>query len=509
LIPNPVDFVGSGPEAWAEQLLGVWYKIKPMRRPLLVIVLVQALLVAGLGLLLRDRRVPLGVRGEWEWQRIAAAPNRAGTMVALGGLAGLALVAGLGARALSRKGGLGREALWLGGLVAAAIGVQVLLQEGAPFGYGLTKWTFALHSPGSSGYYTIAKAQVRNPWRFLVDYPRWLREQEVPRHGAHPPGLYLVAHGLLRLMEKHPAAAKVVVDHLPESVAAGFREIGALPRADRAALAVTGALTLLACAGTVVPLYLLARSSLPPAAAWAATTFWPVVPSALLFQPAADTAFPLLATTALALAAWASRGRALGAVGAGVVLALGMLFTLAFVPVGLVVALGVVLAPGVGWTRKAGLVLATGIGFLGLSLAVWGFSGANPFVIWWWNQYHHARFYQAFSRSYLAWMVINPIELLVALGLPAAVWVGVGLAFRQSPRVAWATLFVLAILTVTGKNLSEIARLWLPYMPALLVAAGAGWERFSEAGWALPVSIGLMGLQVLLMEAMIQVVYAI
>src|SRR5438552_2575207 len=80
--------------------------------------------------------------------------------------------------------------------------------------------------------------------------------------GTHPPGLFLVAHGLLRLMEAHPSAARAVVEHLPPSVESGFRmlaQFGPLPRADRAALALTGALTLLACASTVLPVYLLAR----------------------------------------------------------------------------------------------------------------------------------------------------------------------------------------------------------------------------------------------------------
>src|SRR5919107_2547262 len=109
------------------------------------------------------------------------------------------------------------------------------------------------------------------------------------------------------------------------------------PPADLAALALTGGLVLLACAGTVVPLYLLARSSLSAPEAWVAASLWPLVPSAILFQPTADTAFPLLSTTALALAAHAGRSGSrrgyLLATGAGLVLALGMAFTLAFLPV--------------------------------------------------------------------------------------------------------------------------------------------------------------------------------
>src|SRR5262249_57005354 len=76
---------------------------------------------------------------------------------------------------------------------------------------------------------------------------------------------------------------------------------------DRPPLVAAGALTLLGCAATVAPLYLLARATLPARSAWAAAALWPLVPSAVLFQPTADTAYPLLSTTAFALAAWAVR----------------------------------------------------------------------------------------------------------------------------------------------------------------------------------------------------------
>ena len=75
--------------------------------------------------------------------------------------------------------------------------------------------------------------------------------------------------------------------------------------------------------------------------------------------------------------------------------------------------------------------------------------------------------------------------------------------------MAWATLFVLALLTLSGKNLSEVARLWLPMMPPLLVAAGAGFERLEGGARTLASSLALVGLQTLILEATIQVVYPV
>ena len=62
------------------------------------------------------------------------------------------------------------------------------------------------------------------------------------------------------------------------------------------------------------------------------------------------------------------------------------------------------------------------------------------------------------------------IELIVAIGLPSALFAAVGLRSRKLPPSAWAAFLVLTILNFSGKNLSEVARLWLPFIPALLVA---------------------------------------
>ncbi|MBX6315481.1 MAG: hypothetical protein IRY99_21600 [Isosphaeraceae bacterium] len=382
--------------------------------------------------------------------------------------------------------------------------VQAVVPAGAPEGYGLTKWvTLAL--PGSSGYYTVARRQIRDPWRFWAEYPTWIKEQDALHIGTHPPGLLLWYAGVLRVLEAHPEVARFIDERMPSSVALGFRTIiGPLPRADRAALVMTGALTLLACSATVIPLYALARSRRSAAEAWAAAALWPLVPSAILFQPTADTALPLLSTAALALAA---RGGVRSALIAGVVLAVGMQLTLAFLAVGLVVALLHATAPGLSWPRRNARIWVTGAGFLGLTLALWAISRANPFVIWWWNQKNHARFYMEYPRRYLAWLVANPIELVVALGLPAALWAALGLWTRPAPRVAWAMLAVLLLLTLSGRNLSEIARLWLPLMPPLLVSAGAGLVRFGGGPRTLAATIGLVGLQTMALQAMIQVVY--
>ncbi len=493
-------------------------KIGPMKRPpLSILLLAQLALAAAFAVALRSGRVPLGVPGEWEWQRIDVAPGPIRLAMAGVAIGGFAAFAAVGMRALGRPGGLGREVGWAFGLVVAAVIVQGVVQEGAPEGYGLSKWILALHAPGSSGYYTVARGQMDDPRRFLADYPAWIARQDALHVGTHPPGLFLAAKAILAAIQGRPGLAKGVMDLAPRSAsvaAQALRAVNDLPRADAAALTLTGALTLLSCSATVAPLYLLARATLPAPLAWASACLWPLVPSAVLFQPTADAAFPLLSTSALALAAWARRSRrgpglALAA-GSGLVLAVGMEFTLAFLPVGLVVALILASPPGFGLGRASALISATGAGFVGLTLLWWAGSGSDPVATWWINGRNHARFYVEYPRSYLAWVLVNPVELAVGLGLPAAAWAAFGLTEpRRRPGATVATLAVLALLTLSGKNLSEVGRLWLPLMPPLLIAAAVGLDRAGGGPKALGATIGLTGILVLVLEATIQVVYPV
>jgi methylthioxylose transferase len=491
-----------------------------------LIVIVQCALVILVAIAVGTGAMPLGVPGEWEWLRVEVAPPFDGMALALVGVAGYAGFVALGFKVLGARSSRRAEAAWLSALLAASIGVQVLVPVGAAEGYDLSKWAAVNYLPGSAGYFKVARQQAKaDPWKFLADYPEWIRSQDSLHIGTHPPGLIALQCLLMGVMDRHPGLTDYLADHMPAAVDMGFRIFGAkdpqpLTRADRATLYATALLTLLACASTVVPLYLLARVTLPAQAAWAAAALWPLASAANLFQPVADTAYPWLATSALALAAWAARlqarpnVRALVSIGpaiaSGMVMAFGMFFTLAFLPVGLIVALVVGLQTSVSLRSRAVLIAAVGAGFITLSLAGWASIGANPLVIGSWNLHHHARFYDEYPRTYRLWLVVNPVELAIAVGLPSVVWCLSGLfAPRRLPVAVWSTLAVLALTNLTGRNMGEVARLWMLYTPPLLVGAGYGFATWSSKPAALAASTALLGVQTLALQAMIQVVYPV
>ena len=497
-----------------------------MRPRIWLILIVQAALVSLAVFAVGSGRVPLGVPGEWEWLRVKFPPVWQWLGLAGVGVAAYAGFVALGFKTLTSRSSRRAEAAWLIGLLAAAIAVQVIIPLGAASGYDHAKWAAANYLPGSAGYFKVARQQaVRDPWKFLADYPQWIRDQDSLHIGTHPPGLIAVQCVLIGMMERQPSLAGFLLDHMPTAVDQGFRVFAErdpqpLTQADRAALYATALLTLAACAGTVVPLYLLARVALGASAAWATAALWPLAPAANLFQPVADTAYPILSTSALAMAAWAAQlqerpgwpavAGILLAIASGAVMAFGMFFTLAFLPVGLIVALVVCFHRSVSWRSRALLILAIGLGFITILLCGWAVIGANPFVIGSWNLYHHARFYDDYPRTYRLWLVVNPVELVIALGLPSVVWCVVAL-FAPSgvPVSVWSTILVLTLTNLTGRNMGEVARLWLLYMPPLLVGAGYTFDRWVRKPGPLAASTALLGLQTLALQSWIQVVYPV
>jgi len=494
-----------------------------------LILIIQALLVVGVTVAIGFRLMPVGVPGEWEWNRLAdwAVLKWDGLLIAGAGVLIYAGFAATGLHLLGTARSRGFEAACVGSLLFASICIQIIVPMGAPAGYDLTKWAAVNYIPGSAGYFQVAREKASDDtWKFLADYPFWIRSQDVFHIGTHPPGLIAAQCILLRTMERSPRLAGALLDHMPPSVDAGFRIFAnpndrPLSRGERASLYATALLTLFACAGTVVPLYLLARASMPASAAWAAAALWPLAPAANLFQPVADTAYPLLSTAALALSVWAARSysaksarrpiaAALLAVASGAVMALGMSFTLAFLPVGLIVALTLLGSTSLTWGSRVFLILATGVGFLVVVAVGWALTTANPFVIMTWNLKHHADFYVEYPRSYLRWLWVNPLETAIALGIPTAIWCMVGLlAPRTIPVPAFATLIVFVLINLAGRNLGEVARLWMLFMPPLLLAAGAGMSRLGARASALGATTAMLGVETLALQAMIQVVYPV
>ncbi|WP_417380524.1 hypothetical protein [Gimesia sp.] len=463
-------------------------------------------------------QIPLGVKGEWNWERIpfAAAELIPGWIVS--GIA-FAVYLLLALIALSRMPYCRwyELAVWLTGLTAAAGLWSLLLQDSPPGEYRLSKAAFVLYYKGSSGYFTQAQTEIHDASNFLSNYEAKMEQGDVLHEGTHPPGLPLFYFTLIRLSEIFPGLQSLLLDTQPASfeeaadVIAGMTsnsEHPLTPR-DRAVLWLATLITLIMSSLTVVPLFLLAQEFTSRTVSWQVTAFWPLIPATLIFQPKSDALYPVIAILFLYL--WITacrRNNLIYAFLAGLLIWGGLFLTLAFLPVG---ACAVCFSILQLWPQLTGsrdtriswkaFALTSFSGLAGFCLPILILAAIfdlNLLRVWFLNFQNHAGFYSEYTRTYWKWLLLNPLEISLALGLPLSWMVFRSLCTRIRFAPARESLhvdssltplllscgIVLLLLWLSGKNMGEAARLWLIFLPWFLLMTIPYWQAVphSQAG---------------------------
>lgn len=300
----------------------------------------------------------------------------------------------------------------------------------------------------------------------------------VPRVGSSP-GSFLRG-----FIEDLPTYATHVRGHPPGLVLLlwSLDRVG-LGGSEAAAALVIGAGAL------VVPAALIALRELSGAAsARAAAPFLVLFPGAVWMATTADALFAgTLACGVAALALATGRrdpaGRALALV-AGLVFGAALAMSYGAAPFG-AIPLAICL-----WRRDLVSLAFAGVGVL----LVLGSFGAAGF---WWPAGLEATKDQAFAgvqsrRDYLPFLLISLAAFALAIGPAAAA----GLA-RLRERSTWvlcgAALVAVAVAGLSGLSRGETERIWLPFAPWLVIAAGGlgrGWLGV-QAGLGLALQLGV------------------
>ncbi len=469
--------------------------------------LVTGVLSVGVVGLLWGTAVPLGVPTEWLWGRLPAdAQSVPNLVLACCAAAVYLLFVWCGDRRLSQSTTSPVEvAAWLAGLGIAGFCWLWTVQDTAPTEGQLGKAPFVLYYPGSSGYFTQARYESPQAGELLRGYEALMQRGNVLHEGTHPPGLILVFQALIAIVEQQPGLIKILQSCEPESVHDALDVIAEnaarsphpLLPADRAVLWLATLLTLVAAAATVWPLFALLRVTLDRSAAWIGAAVWPAVPAVAIFLPKSDAVFPVIACGALVALAGSYRHRSAWRGGiAGAVLFLGLFGSLAFLPIMVFGALGVLVLSVRRAGGKQGVIelLPTVVGVtLGLAIPIMLLRlacGINMLTVWGWNYHNHAGFYGQFTRTYWKWLLVNPLELGVAVGVPVAIAALWGLPrclrFREWTTADWLTAvatLVWGLLWLSGKNAGEAARLWVLLMPGAVWVAAHAIDRAASPRW--------------------------
>ena len=477
--------------------------------------------------------VPLGVTGlnadgsanvEWVWQRH---PGFSGVLDAVARLLP-ALISGstflaiglYGARRISAASRAKTAWLYLALIVVSGIWFNCV-QHAAPLSHRDVKSQWVLYDPSASGYFFEAVYRIHSTDEFLAGYEKKMSEGDVLHVGTHPPGLFLLAESCVAACESSPALvsflkltagkrateafrylereanlARTVLsaDQKKRNAKIGTVASSTLTETELAGLQLLSKLSTLAVVLTILPLSCLSHLLLDRVSAWKIACLWGTLPCMAIFAPKSDVLFTLTCTTVLALAVAAIDGRNnasfLFAALAGAVLWMGMMMSLAHLPVVILLCIFVVVRT---WHSKwqtvrrdsliAFVVAAT---VVLLCLAFNAATGCNMFEVWPLNLKNHSGFYDQFSRTWWKWLLVNPFELAFAIGLPLFIvsLTGVVNSARDAihrPKCGSrfiATAFCLAasatfdLLWLSGKNQGEAARLWCFLTPWLLYMAG-------------------------------------
>jgi len=449
----------------------------PFNRPLILIAVVLFMATA----IYLKLRIPLGIPGEWQrdYHSEYAPASSIASFVAV---SCIFLAAAFFAERFAARAG----ALVRGGLAAAlAVLYGVVLFSNVVMGpAGRIEFIAPAMEWDACGLFGREAHRITSARQYLADFPQILKEYRVNyvptvRVNNNPPGTTMVFYGAWRLTQSSPAVADFAYGSIY-----GW---DAKPPNDQMPGVVLGAwLLLIASALSFVPAYLVA-SRLAGKDAYFAAAVALLAISMLLFNPDNDTLQVMLF---LWMAYFLLRGVAgrplLWGIAFGLVAALGFFFTLATSVVVITLFLWAIALSmtekkhsykrdAVFWAAAAG-GLAGGFGAFYVTLRYDSLASLYACYA------NHREFYVYYPRSYFKWVLYNLWEFAMFLGGPlsaAVIWYAAtrpslaprAIENRSSRAFVLATLAVLIALDLSGKNLSEVNRLWVFFMPLLALPA--------------------------------------
>jgi hypothetical protein len=451
-------------------------------------------------------RFPLGIAGEWlTYYHV--------DRVAPGGIIvfGASLVAFLGLAWFFDGAAAHVSRAARGALVVVLTAVFLLaLSNSVRCGpYGNVEFAAPAFESNGIGLFSYEAARIKDPKEYLRDFPARLSDysldyRKTVRVNNNPPGATILFYGATTLAE----SGSPLVDIAEGAVfGSGFQA----PTTMHGATVLGAWFVMIGSALAFIPAYLLAGALAGRPAPFVAAVAL-LAGSLFLFNPGNDNLNVLFFLTATWLTVRGARARPLWwGVSTGVVLAATFFFTLA-AAVLIVVLLFMsslhVVRSGRHALRGAiifwgGVLSGVLAGFAALYLA----TGYNSFASLLACYRNHALFYNYFPRSYWLWVPYNLAEFAIFLGGPLVACVLAAVSMPKALRdgaalspIARAMMLsgivVLVGLDVSGKNLSEVNRLWAFFMPLMTIPACA-------------ILAGTIGRSALLAAALLQAFYLV
>lgn len=426
-------------------------------------------------------RGPAPYPPEWQWAFRPDGPARPLVGAAACALALLALMVVSGG-AWARRHPTAARRILVAGAVLLGCGLQVALLAREP-GPTLGTLLSRARSRSFTSYHSVAiSPEARDPVAFVRQHAERLRDLgRSAKHAAtHPPGPVLYYRAALAVCESSPNLTNTLLS------AAQVPDREFRPPATRAAraAALLGALLLsLLGALTAWPIAQLAMAlgvGAIPAGRLAA--LWALLPGPALMTPQFDQALalPVVMATMLLLAA----GQETGARKAAVAGLLGGTAIFTSYGAAIFLAIGGTAALAASGARRPAFLagLAGGVAAL-TAFGLPAVLGHHPMKAMATALSIHREAFTA-PRSFVLWLLFNPLDLALFLGVPVAIagFVFLKRSIRRTKReplsaldrFRLATFAGVGLLVLLGVTRGEVGRIWIPLMPLLLIASLAG-----------------------------------
>jgi hypothetical protein len=262
---------------------------------------------------------------------------------------------------------------------------------------------------------------------------------------------------------------------------------------------------------TLVPIYFSAKLLYSKSVAIKAVILFMFIPSVLLFTPLNDVFLPLFSASSLYLLLVAFKTKnSLLFFFSGLVLSIAIYFSLTFLPVILLFVLIFLLRFKKEFILKLKLFICFLVGLFVMP-ALFFFLGLNSLEMFFkMMQFHETAQHE---RQYFTWLFYNFYDFFIFLGIPLATiflaeaYLCIRNKFRKTDFLFLAFLITILIVDLTGSVRAETARIWLPYIPFLIIPAANFIEKKGFTKRHFCIIIFLQALTVFILQSVLIALY--
>lgn len=340
--------------------------------------------------------------------------------------------------------------------------------------FGITILFQRMTHPGINGYFSSAVKMKDNP-RLLQDFPKNLYKLDQHARG-HPPGSMIFLQNIIIIFENNQILTNSVLNVTRSPNNDSKVLWNKLSRPERAAALFSAFFMHFLASLSVVPVYFITKKIIDHQSAIKAVFLYAVIPSLSFFALIFDPFYAIIPILSFLLFySGITHKKLISVFLAGLVSSLGLFFSLSILPS---LAAGLIYFAIYIYKNKLKywkyLILSYLSGFMGFQALLISL-GYNILY-----SAHEVIRHQA-PREYLDWVIFNPYDFFVYLGLPISL-LFIYLFYKnfkqkellKNPSAGLMAAFCIPFiaLILTGASRGEVGRIWIPMMfiPVIMVA---------------------------------------